>query len=208
FYTDHDGASAIYTHFTSFDVPQPIWTHSGYALLYAAPALYITRMIHLGTLTQKKLYAVAGLSLLESCAFEMIGINSNVYTYWGPHVFRVFDYPIVIGMLEMAQVMCFAIAAAELRKRVTHPAQLLGLVLLFPATFALANYGGGAALIVGLHVTDPSELVRYVTTVISMVAALGLVRIAAAFLPTTEDEQPVDGPAPHTVDQPTEGITT
>jgi hypothetical protein len=188
FYTDHDGASAIFAHFTAFDVPQPIWTHSGYALLYAAPALYITHKMHLGTLTKKGLYVIAGISLLESCAFEMIGVNSDVYTYWGPHVFRIFDYPLVIGMLEMAQVMCFAVAAAQVRKRVTHPAQLMGLFLVFPATFALANYGAGGALIIGLHAEDTNGLIRYVTTIISIAAALGLVRMAASFLPTTLED--------------------
>jgi hypothetical protein len=183
FYTDHGGASAIHSHFTAFDVPQPVWTHSGYALLYAGPALYITRKLHLGTLTKNGLYLVAAVSLLESCLFEIIGINSGVYTYWGPHVFRIFDYPLVIGMLEMAQVMCFAVAAAEVRKRVTRPVQLGALLVLFPATFALVNYGGGAALIVGLHLENTNGLAQHVATIISMLAALGLVRMAASLVP-------------------------
>ncbi len=187
FYTQHDGASAIHTHFTAAGVPQPVWTHSGYAILYAGPALYLTHMIRNGTLTRSGLYKVAGLSFLESCAFEMIGINAGAYAYWGPHVLRVLDYPLVIGMLEMAQVMCFAVAAAQLRSRVTASWQLVALLLVFPCTFALANYGGGAALIVGLHAENTNELIRYATTIVSMGCALGLVRLAAAFLPATTE---------------------
>ncbi|MCW2750535.1 MAG: hypothetical protein JWR83_1645 [Aeromicrobium sp.] len=199
FYTAHHGASAIQSHFTAFGVPQPVWTHSGYALLYAGPALYVTRKMHLGSLTKQGLYLVAAISLIESCAFEMIGINSGVYVYWGPHVLRILDYPIVIGMLEMAQIMCFAVAAAHLRRHVTHPAQLVGLFLLFPATFALANYGAGAALIVGLHAETNSGALRYFTTLISMAAALGLVRMAASFLPSTIDADRTTSDSPGVV---------
>ena len=42
-----------------------------------------------------------------------------VVTYWGPHVLRVFHYPLVIGVLEAAQMICFAVAASQLRQRAT-----------------------------------------------------------------------------------------
>ena len=103
--------------FTAFGVPQPVWAYSGYAVLYAAPAIYINRKLARGKLDRRELLPVAGVIFLMSCAFEMIGINAGTYTYWGPHVLRIFKYPLVIGVLETAQVVCFAIAAAELRKR-------------------------------------------------------------------------------------------
>ena len=42
----------MWTHFTAFDIPQPIWTHSGYVVLYAAPAIYIARQIAHRMMTQ------------------------------------------------------------------------------------------------------------------------------------------------------------
>lgn len=187
---DQGGNFVLQSTFTAFDIPQPNWAHSGYAILYGFPAVYIARSIHLGTMTKKKLYAVACLSLLESIAFEVIGTSSGAYTYWGPHVFRIVEYPLVIGMLEMAQVMCFAIAAAELRKRAREPWQLAAIFLVFPFTFVAANYGGGMAMIVGLHAENTTEFIRYSTTLISMGCAVLLVRLAASFLPDT-----VQGPA-------------
>ncbi|WP_026909850.1 hypothetical protein [Patulibacter minatonensis] len=184
FYTvNHDGQSVIQSHFTAFDVPQPVWTHSGYAILYGLPAVYIVRMIHAGTMTKKKLYIVACFSLLESCAFEIIGTSSGAYTYWGPHVFRIAEYPLVIGMLEMAQVMLFAVLAAELYKRIREPWQMLGVFLLFPITFVGANYGGGMAMIVGIHAENTNEFIRYTTTLLSMGCAVLIVRMVASFLP-------------------------
>jgi hypothetical protein len=89
FYSTH----GMQTTFTVFNVPQPIWAYSGYAILYAAPAIYICRMIHQRRMTRAMPLKVAGVIFLMSCAFEIIGINMGTYTYWGPHVFRIFKYP-------------------------------------------------------------------------------------------------------------------
>lgn len=63
-----------------------------------------------------------------SCVFEMTGINIGTYTYWGPHVLRVFHYPLVIGVLEAAQTICFAVAASQLRQRAVYLCTALGIV--------------------------------------------------------------------------------
>jgi hypothetical protein len=173
----------MWTHFTAFDIPQPIWTHSGYVVLYAAPAIYITRQIARETMTRQTLFFWAGITLLESAAFEMIGINGGLYTYWGPHVFRIFQYPLVIGVLEAAQVICFAIAASVLRDRHTSLWQLLGLFVLFPCTFFMANFGAGWPTIIAVHLKHTSTLAVTAATVVSIGFAVVLVRAAASFLP-------------------------
>jgi hypothetical protein len=179
----------MWTHFTAFDIPQPIWTHSGYVVLYAAPAIYITRQIAHDTMTRQTLFFWAGITLLESAAFEMIGINGGLYTYWGPHVFRIFQYPLVIGVLEAAQVVCFAIAASVLRDRHTSLWQLLGLFVLFPCTFFMANFGAGWPTIIAVHLKHTSTLAVTAATVVSIGFAVVLVRAAASFLP---QQPPVD----------------
>jgi hypothetical protein len=199
----------MFTHFTAFDIPQPIWTHSGYVVLYAAPAIYITYQIARGTMTRNKLYVWAGITLLESAAFEMIGINGGLYSYWGPHVFRIFRYPLVIGVLEAAQVICFAVAASQLRARCTGQWQLLGLFVLFPCTFYMANFGAGWPTIISIHLENTSTPVIAVATVASIGFAVVLVLAAASFLPErsavdsedrasspgTKHKQPVSGNA-------------
>ncbi len=49
------------TFYTAFGVPQPVWTHSGYAVLYALPAVLITYRIRRGLLKPRALYAWAGI---------------------------------------------------------------------------------------------------------------------------------------------------
>ena len=173
----------MWTHFTAFDIPQPIWTHSGYVVLYAAPAVYITRQIVRGMMTRRTLFVWAGITLLESAAFEIIGINGGLYSYWGPHVFRIFQYPLVIGVLEAAQVIVFAVAASQLRARCTAQWPLLGLFVLFPCTFFMANFGAGWPTIIAVHLEHTSTPVIAAATVVSIGLAVMLVRMSASFLP-------------------------
>jgi hypothetical protein len=190
FYSTH----GMQTFYTAFGVPQPVWTHSGYAVLYALPALAITYLIRNGRMTARSLYAWAGVEFLMSCVFEMTGINIGTYTYWGPHVLRVFHYPLVIGVLEAAQTICFAVAAAHLRRRSAGTLSSLGLFALFPATFFGANFGAGAAVIIAIHLAHVHDLTVYAATVVSTAAALTLVRFAAATLPAVTS-RPLPAPA-------------
>jgi len=173
----------LWTHFTAFNIPQPNWTHSGYAVLYGSAALFITRQIAAGRLTRGGLYAWAGVELAMSCTFEMIGINGGAYAYWGPHVLRVLNYPLVIGMLEAAQVITFSVIAAQVRARSNRWPQLLVLFAVFPATFFGANFGAGAPTIVALHLNPFSGSLMYAGTLLSMTAAVLLIRLAAGFIP-------------------------
>jgi hypothetical protein len=173
----------MFTHFTAFGIPQPIWTHSGYVVLYASPAIFIARAIGRGTLTRHALYIWAGVELLMSMVFEMVGINGGTYIYWGPHVFRILQYPLVIGVLEAAQVICFAVAASQLRARCCSQWQLLTLFVLFPFTFFGANFGAGWPTIIAVHLEHPSTALIATATAFSIGFAVVLVRTAASFLP-------------------------
>jgi hypothetical protein len=179
FYSGH-GMQKTYT---IFNIPQPVWAYSGYAILYGLPAMFVVKQIHEGRMTRNRLWMWAGVELLESCVFEIAGINMGTYTYWGPHVFRIWHYPIVIGVLEAAQVMAFAVACANLRYRMTDKWQSLGAFVIFPCTMLGANFGAGAAVIVAINAQDTSVgWVRF-GTVVSIVMAALLVRLLAGLIP-------------------------
>lgn len=181
--------------FTAFGIPQPIWAYSGYAVLYAAPAVYINRRLQQGKLDRGGLIPVAGVIFLMSCTFEMIGINVGTYTYWGPHALRIFKYPLVIGVLETAQVVCFCVAAAELRKRSRSSLDLLALLAIFPVTFFGANFGAGAPVIIGIHLGNPSTAIVTVLSLVSIGCAGLLIRLAGSFLPAAVAvDEPVQTP--------------
>jgi hypothetical protein len=173
-----------WTAFSAFNIPQPVWTFSGYVVLYSGTAMFICEQIRRG-MGPGGLYAWAGVELLMSVTFETIGINGGAYTYWGPHAFRIFEYPLAIGVLEAAQVVCFSVAAAELRRRSTGSGPLFGLFALFPCTFYFANFGAGAPLIIALHLDKPSPVLVTTCSALSIFLALLLIRGAAALLPAS-----------------------
>jgi hypothetical protein len=175
----------MWSHFTAYDIVQPNWSHSGYMILYANAALYAGYKIAKGVWGRKELFMVFGIEFLTSCVFEMIAINGNAYEYWGPHQFRVFQYPLVIGVLEAAQVTTFTVVACLLWNRVRSWVGLLGLFALFPITFFGVNFGVGSPVIIAMHLNDPASTGFIVTcaTLISIGWAVALVYGLSLFMP-------------------------
>lgn len=146
--------------------------------------MFACQQIHQGKLGRKGFYIWAAVEFLLSCTFEIIAINGGAYEYWGPHVWRIFNYPLVIPILESAQVMCFTIAAAELRRQTADPISLLALFVIFPGTFYFANFGAGSPVILAMHLDpEPIASLIYAGTLLSIVFALTIIRVASGFLP-------------------------
>ncbi|GAB3100426.1 hypothetical protein G8770_04310 [Aestuariicella hydrocarbonica] len=174
----------IWSHFTAFAIPQPNWTHSGYVVLYSGTAMLIVEAIRNG-LDRTGLFKWWLIALSMSMAFEITGINCGAYTYWGPHAFRIFDYPLVIGVLEATQVICYSVIASLIRTRATSNLQFLGLLVLFPSTFFMINFGVGSPVIIGLHWPTVTPWLVQVTSIISILASIYCVYIASKVLPAT-----------------------
>jgi hypothetical protein len=152
FYDAHNGSpGAQYSFFSAFGVVQPNWTHSGYVILYATACLYAGRHIYEGRLRPRTLFIVWVAEVVASCVFEVIGTGTNVYTYYGPYVLRIWNYPIVIGILEGTQVVLFTVVAVLVWRKTTSPVGLLSLFVVFPMTFFAANFGIGYPVIIAMH---------------------------------------------------------
>jgi hypothetical protein len=191
------------THFTAFGIPQPLWTHSGYVVLYAIPALAVTWQARRRTLTLVRAYRYAALEFVMSCAFEIIGINGGTYTYWGPHVFRVLNYPLIIGLLETAQVVAFAAVAIELNRRVREPLAALGLFVAFPCVFLGVNFGAGWPVIIAIHlVPSAASTTVGVATLVSAGLALVVIHAAARVCAAVAGHTTAESPHPSLEGQP------
>lgn len=171
-----------WTVFTAYDTPQPPWTFSGYAILYGGPALFICERIRQG-MGSAGLLKAAGWTLLASCAFEMIGINTSVYEYYGAHALRLFNYPLVVGVLETAQVISFCMAATALRRHVGEGWGLLSLGLLFPFTFYGVNFGLGAPVLVAINMPEVNPTLVQLASVFSILSAVGVIVGLSRLLP-------------------------
>ena len=188
FYDIHNGEpGAMFSHFTAFDIVQPNWTHSGYIILYATACFYAGRMMYEGRLQPKFLYLIWLAEIVTSCVFEVIGTGVGVYTYYGPYVLRIWNYPLVIGVLEGTQVVLFTLVAVAFWRRVSSPLGLAGLLVIFPITMMGANCGLGAPIIVALHLSEEtfSQGMVWAGTLLSMALCYIAVYGATKFLPTS-----------------------
>lgn len=200
FYDAHNGApGAMYSHFSAFGIVQPNWTHSGYVILYATACLYAGRRMYEGRLGRGGLLVVWGIEIAASCLFEVIGTGMDVYTYYGPYELRIWNYPLVIGVLEGTQVVLFTVVAVQLWRRVSSAWGLLGLFIVFPATFFAANFGLGSPVIIALHLNEPafSSSLVWAATLMTISVCAVTVHGLSKFLPLPVAAAAPDGaPAP------------
>jgi hypothetical protein len=195
FYDAQNGQpGAAYSHFTAFGIVQPIWTHSGYIILYAAPCLYAGWRMYQGRVTRNFLFVIWGIEIASSCIFEMIGTGVDVFTYYGPYEMRIWNYPLAIGVLEGTQVVLFTVLVVNLWRRIKTGWGMSGLLAVHPITMYAANFGLGWPLIIALHLNEPDFSSTYVWIASFMVYALCALAVFAAskFLPTPLDEQAED----------------
>ncbi|KXH63442.1 hypothetical protein CSAL01_04556 [Colletotrichum salicis] len=130
----------------------------------------------------------AAIELASSCLFEIVVINGGVYEYWGPHVLRIFKYPIVIGILETVRVMFYSVAVANLRARSDRTLyHIVGALLIFPITFMAANNGVGAPLIISLHSSIQCEVLVTLGTIASILGSVIAMMALSAMIPGIEE---------------------
>ena len=167
-----------WTLFTSFDLPQPIWVMSAYIVVFAGPALMLCPKIEKGV-SLPQLFRLAGITALTTAIFEIIAIQGGTYMYYGPHPFRLFEYPLWIAVLEACQITSFTIVAVQLRARTSGELPLLGLFVLFPANFCFSNLGAGFPGIIAMNMVDPPMVLVTAAAVLSMVFAAVVIWLVA-----------------------------
>ncbi len=169
-----------WTLFTYGDIPQPLWTISGYMILYAGPAIFICENLARG-ISRRTFLTWAAVTLLASSGFEIYGIAGGAYSYWGPHAFRIFGYPLAVGVLETTFVMLFSVLAHEYRNRMSSVLGLLGIFVLFPCTFYGVNLGIGAPMLVTLGLASASPPLATVGAAVSIGVAVCVIAALARY---------------------------
>jgi hypothetical protein len=167
-----------WTLFTYDKIPQPVWTVSGYVTLYSGPAIFICERLARG-IDAVAFWKWAGFVFLASATFEIVGIQGQAYTYWGPHAFRIFGYPLAVAVLETTFVMVFSVLANEYRRSIPAGWGLIGLFALFPGTFYFINFGIGAPVLVAIGLSPSSPGLVAIASLASIGAALCILAVAA-----------------------------
>lgn len=160
-----------WTLFTSFVLPQPVWVMPAYVVVFAGPALYLYPKFARGV-SRRGVFSYAAITVVTTAVFETAAINLGLYTYYGPHAFRVFDYPVWISVMEAAQITGFAVLAAVFSQRVRNQTNIFGLFVLYPGHFAYALLGAGFPALIAINATTPSVAAVTITAVASMAFAV------------------------------------
>ena len=179
-----------WTLFTSFDLPQPVWVMPAYVVVFAGPTLFLYPRLERG-MRRADLFKYAALTAFTTALFETIAINLDLYTYYGEHPFRLFDYPLWISAMEAAQITGFAVLATAFKRRVQGQVRLLGLFVLYPAHFAFALLGAGFPCLIAINAPNPSTWLIWGTGVLSIgFAVVSLWLVSLLNNAPADDRQP------------------
>lgn len=170
-----------WTLFTSFNLPQPVWVMPAYVVVFAGPTLYLYPKFA-GGVSRRQILRYAGLTVVTTAVFETAAINLGLYTYYGPHAFRVLNYPLWISVMEAAQITGFAVLAAALSKAAQRQSSFLSVFALYPAHFAYALLGAGFPALIAINMPAPSMTLLCVTTVVSMIFAVSALMLVSDLL--------------------------
>jgi hypothetical protein len=180
-----------WTLFTAFGLPQPVWVMPAYVVVFAGPTLYLYPKFERGVF-RVDIFKYAGLTFVTTAVFEIAAINLGLYTYYGPHPFRLFDYPLWISVMEAAQITGFAVVATVFKQRSAGGLSVLGLFVLYPAHFAYALLGAGFPALIAINMDAPSTALVWATGVVSMgFAAVALLLVSDLLVRDSAPMHPV-----------------
>jgi hypothetical protein len=187
----------VWEFYTAWGMAQPIWVPLTYLWCYGSLAIDTARRVDRG-LTRGGAVKLAGVFLLIYVTFEVIGINLGVYTYFGPHPFRVANFPIWVSISNAVIGVVAGIAVARLRPLLPGRS-VWALLPVVPAVFAMVSFGGSFPALVAMNMPDPPTALVWAAAVLSMALAAATLYLASLLLPSGArvaleiDEVPVSG---------------
>ena len=127
----------------------PIASYMGY-VGGIAPAMYlVAKRIEEGA-TSAFIWKGFWLMGLGTAVYELITINLGLWTYYGVHPMRVFNYPLGIGVCNGAAFILCSVTVAKMRPYLTGSRQYMALLLL-PIVFIAGEFGAGWPLYSVVH---------------------------------------------------------
>lgn len=167
--------------YQAYGMDQPVWVPITYLWCYGGLALLVWRRSRAGA-TREQVLRLAGTLLAVFLAFELIGINLGVYTYYGPQAFRVLGLPIWIEVPNTVLCVVAGVAFARLEP-LTSGIGRLSSIAVVPAAFAMLSFGASFPALLTMSRTDASTPLVYVAAVVSVALALAVLHLALLAVP-------------------------
>jgi hypothetical protein len=170
--------------YTAYGMPQPVWVPITYAWCYGGLAMLVWRRLADGG-GRREVLRMAGGLLAVFTAFELIGINLGVYTYYGAQPLRLMGLPLWVEVPNTVLTVVAAVAFARLEPMV-HGLGRLCLLAVVPGAFAAVSFGAAFPTLVTISRTDPSPAVVYLSTAASFALAAAMLHLALQTVPADE----------------------
>jgi hypothetical protein len=174
-----------WTMITAFGNSQPVWSWLSYCAFYGGLSLLVWWRIEKGA-TRSDLLRLGGILLLIGAATEIVCIKLGTYEYYGPHPFRVAEFPLWIAVANASVGMVAGIVAQRLRPLLPGP-QVIAYLALVPGCMTMIQFGTGFVTLDAINTPNPPMWLLYVLSVISMALSCALSWCALRLVPTTRE---------------------
>lgn len=182
-------ANDLTTAFTNFAVPVPLLIPLCYVAFLGLMSYFCYFVIRNGAKVQHFMMLLA-MGLILDAVMETIGINLNVYEYYGVQPFELFGFPYWWGFINGASFVAVGTILAYAIPRVKGPQKAL-LVFAAPAGMMI-NYFVFGSIHILAHNADLAEWIRWVAAAIMMGEMVFAMKIYHSFVGVK-----VDAPAPN-----------
>lgn len=165
--------------FTNFGIDVPWLIPPCYAAFFGLEAYFVYYLLKKGiTVSQAVMvFAVGGLT---DAIMETMGLNLQIYEYYGVQPYTLFKFPYWWGFINGAAIFCVGFLHWYVVPRLKKPSHYLWLLPLGPAGMMMLYFTAGWPHILGLNSTLPTPA-KWVLTTITMVLCVLAVRFMASF---------------------------
>lgn len=170
--------------FTNFGIDIPWLIPFCYAAFLGLEAYFVYLVFKHGATVKQIMLMVFPICIMTDAVMETVGLNLNVYEYYGLQPYRFLEFPYWWGFMNATSFMTVGALIWYLEPRLKG-AQRLGLLLVAPTGMMAAYFTTGWPHLLAHNSTLP-DWARWIAATITMAACVGLVRIIAHFVAVPE----------------------
>jgi hypothetical protein len=171
-------ANNLPTAFTNFGIDVPWLIPPCYAAFFGLEAYFCYYMLKKG-ITVNQAVMVFAIGGLTDAIMETMGLNLNIYEYYGLQPFTLFKFPYWWGFINGAAIFTVGFLHWWLVPKL-HGVKMAWILVLSPAGMMMLYFTAGWPHILAANSTLPTPL-KYIATTITLAACVGVVRFLASF---------------------------
>lgn len=167
--------------YSTMGISQPVWSWLSYCPFYGGLTLLVWARIDKGA-ARREVGRMAALLVAIGIVTEIVCITLGTYEYYGPHPFRVLNFPLWIAVANAVVGMVSGILAARLLPLLPG-ARAWAYLALVPATMTMIQFGTGFLALDAINAANPPTWLLYAAATLSMALAATVAMAALRLVP-------------------------